>query len=550
MLVTSNGKSLSNRAFHACRGRSGYWWLKKGNEFHQFTRNMRGDQEFSMELDLAPGMWTLGCGRGSNRIRVNFGVNANENSAMPEEAPPVVENTTPKIEQSSPEPSPAPKPAPIDTAPQYHSESVAAGVNTKVLANQSADDAALENLGISVDNLYYNKGTAFIKLGYDMVRDRRSQVDNNPGPEAAAAIADQIDAEQRGYHILNANSIKPRTDGTIEWKDSDGHSHLARPNGAGWSGILGPMLREQGTKEPLFRGAALYLMSRPPKQRAWNVTADLRSVDPRRLVFHTRNAPNGERQLYHVSSTATKHFGGGRFARQIAGLLPDDAKVEATYDPASTKVRIDARWAADGSERMGAGSITEVGMSFHTSDLGDSSYKGWFTAYWSRCLNAILIGEGRKPLFRKTHKASVNALRYAIRDGMRKGNTVASHFRHKWGYLGEITMEQFIEERADKNTMSALEMMSELRDEDLAVARVQEAMRLVLNDRKLANLLSSKNQEKVLIPAVVRGARLEHQAGFLTGTSQDLVQSITRTHEFAPVRLADSFELLAGQLVG
>jgi hypothetical protein len=524
---------------------SRYWWLRSDDGFVDLPARVRGDSLFEAELELTPGKYVLGVGRYPDSVRVKFEV-----------AEPTPEVDTNAWHAPVPATAPvavAPVAAPVDVqekAAEWHGEAVARGVNVEVLASQQEDNTVLNALGISPDGLFYPQATEFIKLGYDIVRKRRKQLDGSPGPEAAHAIADKVASEERDYHRVKVGQFTPRTDGLIEWKDSSGRYLAARPSEAGWHGLLGSLVRHKERDEPLFQGGARYLVSRPAKQRAWNVRRDLESAAARDVVFHTRNAPDGsgERQIYHVSSSAMKHFGGGRFARTIAEALPKDAKVEGYYDPATTKVSIDARWAAPGTFGMGAGSITEVGMKFETSDLGDSSYKGWFQAFWSQCLNALSIGEGRSPLLRTTHKASVAVLRRAIQQALHKGNTSAEHFRQKWGYLGETSLDSYIEGRADRKTSAALEAMQDLQGEKLAVARVKEAMRLVLTERAMASLLTSSDREKVLLPAVARGAELEYQDGFLTGSTRDLVQSMTRTHQFAPVPLADSFELLAGRV--
>ena len=67
-------RRLSNRGFHRCGGsRSGaaHWWLRGEYGFVQLPK-VRGDEYFDMEVDLAPGEYVLGTGRGRDAIRVRF----------------------------------------------------------------------------------------------------------------------------------------------------------------------------------------------------------------------------------------------------------------------------------------------------------------------------------------------------------------------------------------------------------------------------------------------------------------------------------------------
>jgi len=54
---------ISNTTFHRrCQGRQGYWWLKSSSGEFVKIGSHRGDQSLKLDLDLTPGVYTLGCG--------------------------------------------------------------------------------------------------------------------------------------------------------------------------------------------------------------------------------------------------------------------------------------------------------------------------------------------------------------------------------------------------------------------------------------------------------------------------------------------------------
>lgn len=63
---------LSNSGFHRCGGNtsgSAHWWLKASGGFFLKVPRVRGDNYFDEELDLSPGVYTLGTGKGIDSIR-------------------------------------------------------------------------------------------------------------------------------------------------------------------------------------------------------------------------------------------------------------------------------------------------------------------------------------------------------------------------------------------------------------------------------------------------------------------------------------------------
>lgn len=70
MLITSDDR-LSNTTYHRrCVGRQKLWWLRKEGGVFIDVPEIRGDERFSADLDLAPGTYILGAGpAGKHGIR-------------------------------------------------------------------------------------------------------------------------------------------------------------------------------------------------------------------------------------------------------------------------------------------------------------------------------------------------------------------------------------------------------------------------------------------------------------------------------------------------
>lgn len=78
MTKIENKSSLSNTTFHKrCSGKQGYWWLRGESGFVELGDMYRGDRDISVDLDLPPGKYTLGCGpQGKHGIRETIVVEA------------------------------------------------------------------------------------------------------------------------------------------------------------------------------------------------------------------------------------------------------------------------------------------------------------------------------------------------------------------------------------------------------------------------------------------------------------------------------------------
>ena len=67
----ASARKLSNTTFHRrCSGRQKFWWLRQVEGGFVEIPEVRGDDYFDMELDLAEGSYVLGTGpRGQAGIR-------------------------------------------------------------------------------------------------------------------------------------------------------------------------------------------------------------------------------------------------------------------------------------------------------------------------------------------------------------------------------------------------------------------------------------------------------------------------------------------------
>jgi len=70
---------MSNRGFHRCGGHSSgaaRWWIRGDGGFadlsHVYVGDLRGDRYLQIELDLEPGDYVVGTGRGRDSIRLRF----------------------------------------------------------------------------------------------------------------------------------------------------------------------------------------------------------------------------------------------------------------------------------------------------------------------------------------------------------------------------------------------------------------------------------------------------------------------------------------------
>lgn len=79
--ISSDGQRMSNGGFHRVGGLGAagrdhgphMWWLRGPGGFVDVA-SVRGDYVFEAEIDLEPGRYVLGTGRGRDRIRVEITV--------------------------------------------------------------------------------------------------------------------------------------------------------------------------------------------------------------------------------------------------------------------------------------------------------------------------------------------------------------------------------------------------------------------------------------------------------------------------------------------
>ena len=79
-----SGGALSNTTFHRrCFGRQKFWWLRELDGGFIEIPEVRGDQDFDLELDLEEGRYVLGTGpNGQHGIRQPKEVSAAEIEKM------------------------------------------------------------------------------------------------------------------------------------------------------------------------------------------------------------------------------------------------------------------------------------------------------------------------------------------------------------------------------------------------------------------------------------------------------------------------------------
>lgn len=75
--TVTSAQRLSNSGFHRSGGSSSgaaHWWLRDNNgNFVDLPKRVRGDaKDWSLEVELEPGRYTLGVGRSKDAIRVRF----------------------------------------------------------------------------------------------------------------------------------------------------------------------------------------------------------------------------------------------------------------------------------------------------------------------------------------------------------------------------------------------------------------------------------------------------------------------------------------------
>ena len=295
----------------------------------------------------------------------------------------------------------------------------------------------------------YEVGASVIDAGYQNLRTAYRTWEEQPTLEGGAEqVRDMIRAERRFDLSVNIRdlSVDPMGrfivpgHGPLDLEPRAYAALLARVSGDLPSAVYA---RDQGQLAndvvipgvPLFGGAARYLLSLPPGERAEHVTRSLLRADPGVAVLRMRHVEN-KPQVFAVVSEHYASFDADEVLDAIIGTFGGKGyRGEVGYDSGTTVLTVDAKYHASRIQDFSAGDITSIGPRFRSNDAGGGSINGSSGAQWNGCLNYIIVEEGVGASFRVVHKGNVAALVSNLGAHMKAMQPTFEVFGKRWGIL-------------------------------------------------------------------------------------------------------------------
>lgn len=216
--------------------------------------------------------------------------------------------------------------------------------------------------------------------------------------EAAAHLAEIIEAEERAEININPADVKVHDDCTIEIAETShglsdvGFSMFAR--------AIGPS------------GSASYLRNVDVDLRAHNMRALLAKRDAP-LKLRTRKAVGDGREIFSIVTHTYPTVYASDVLRKVATRAAVDAKGLWTYDPNSTRVSFKEMMRQEinpHSYRHSADDIFQVGREWSLRDDGASSVRMALLTFRQACANMLMLSQSDAFIKRVRHRGDRSSM--------------------------------------------------------------------------------------------------------------------------------------------
>jgi hypothetical protein len=295
-------------------------------------------------------------------------------------------------------------------------------------ARAGAGLAAGRKAGFAMMDPIYDLGMRVIDVGVENAR--RSRLDHDAKPtvaEACTSLADRIKGENRRQIPVKAGSIRMAPDGKVL-----AASRKARP------------LTYRAFEAMVSRlgyGGVEYLARCPAELRAANVNGwrkVLAKEDPQRQVrLRVRNGAEGE-EVFAVVSKGYTVFDADKIAEAIKLASPADARGAITYDPNTSRTRIEVLFHSDVQPKhYVAGESFKAGVIVRSDDTGAGGVRVEAAIWQNLCLNLIVLNKASLRIASIRHAGGVKALAEKFRAAFDEALGSLGYFLDAWGYACE-----------------------------------------------------------------------------------------------------------------
>lgn len=327
-----------------------------------------------------------------------------------------------RIEELAPANTPMPEP---DNDPPPATPGGA--VSSIAFERIERQDTWARDAGFALKPPVYAPGTRVLPVGDQNFRTERCRLEELPRFQTAAS------------YVTRAIEKEAREDVTVELTD------VAMTHQGAL--VLGTREYElehlaflQLASHANFAMGARYLAERCDRAlRADNVNAQLAKHPDHKLVFRTRQGPEGQRpRIYAAVSTGYAAVDSDTVLEAVTPALYH-AHGELVYD--GSGITATALYMPDHVVDLAAGDIFKAGVRVRTDDTGRGRIKIAAVLWRNRCLNLLIIDEGEVETVSEVHRGDPARILAAVRSGVETAQGKIGNFLDAWGKARQIKVD-------------------------------------------------------------------------------------------------------------
>lgn len=303
--------------------------------------------------------------------------------------------------------------------PQTPSAPVVRGVtiDQEAASRITADaKAATDATGLALPPPLFAVGTTLLQVGVDNAQAQRSEFEDLPfADDACKAFADQIAAEKREDHLVDAVTLSMAPDGSLStpWNGNlymtevalDGLCGFVTPGGAGYLTQCEPDLRATNMNRWLPKANRVDKRAYNRAVKGWEKEQKESSrfavpftkpepqaknyETPRKVTLRAREM-NGKREIFSVVGPRYGVFDADKIALEIAKGCPPQTRCEIRYDGFRTTVNALA-FSNVAPDQMGVGELFKTGIKATTADDGTGAIKFSVQLWRAICKNFMTV---------------------------------------------------------------------------------------------------------------------------------------------------------------
>lgn len=408
--------------------------------------------------------------------------------------------------------------------------------------------------GIERSPTVYTPGQRVVSLGDDNFRTSRRE--HEESPETIPALREVWTRAYQECRVdifdINPADISMTTSGRLVLPPGTEAKRVIQVNGV--ERIESFPVREIGLERMglrqliekcggVFPRAGSYMEAVDAELRAINWNRRTRREFTKSFRLRLRKSADGKG--WNNYSSVGNNFGAVD-THEVAAILGRALKGQGTrgnvtYDPATTKLTVDAIYHPENLDHLACGDVFKAGVRFKSVDTGNGGISAWPMVWRNLCLNLIIIAldKGTDLLGRKGwHNQSPEELRKNVKAAAEQSVEFLDDFAAQWGILRNTNIYDIVDTSNVKMTQKMTEWAT--------INEKVDPQRLLI-----AEMISRPELKGIVAQSVLAEALLTGWQEEPGNTAADFVNAVTRAHTLNAMNeyQVQQMEVAAGRLV-